>query len=71
MLPEPTPEDLRAAAKKAGLTGGQAAALLNANPRTWRRWVGGERSCSAATYFALLVLTDQHPEYGKRERDDR
>jgi hypothetical protein len=53
----PTPDELRELARAAGLTGGEAARLLDVHPRTWRKWVGGERPCPAAVYYALQVLT--------------
>ena len=55
----PSPDQLRAAAKNAELTGGQAARQVRAHPRTWRKWVGDERACPWAAYFALLSQTGQ------------
>lgn len=62
-------DDLREVAKRAGLTGEQAAAIIGVHPRTWQKWVGGERECPLAAYEWLRVVTGQNPDYGyKRGR---
>lgn len=58
-----TPQMLRDVAKAAGLTGAEASELIGCNPRTWRRWVGGESECPVAVYEWIRVVTGQHPEF--------
>lgn len=65
-IKRPTPAKIRTAAKRAKLTGSQAAALCGVHPRTWRKWTGGERKMPEAAWFALLVKTGQHPKYKPR-----
>ena len=55
----PTPTQIRAAAKKANLTGSQAAALVGVTSRTWRRWTSGERPIPYAAWRLLLIETGQ------------
>jgi hypothetical protein len=62
----PTPQQVRGIAKRAGLTGGAAAHLLGCDPRTWRRYVGGEREMPLPAWRLLLVVVGEHPEYGPR-----
>ena len=43
----PTPEEIRAARQRAGLTQTQAAAMVYATLRTWQAWEGAEGSGSS------------------------
>jgi DNA-binding XRE family transcriptional regulator len=51
----PSPEKLRALLKEKGLTGSQAAKIAGVNPRTIRKWVGGERGIPTAAWRLLNI----------------
>ena len=50
----PTPEELRALCRRWGLTGSDVAELVNVSPRTFRKWLGGERAISFAAFYTLV-----------------
>lgn len=69
-LPQPTPEEVRAARKAAGLNQTQAAQLIGPagakGYRTWQRFeypVGNKdhRAIHPGLWELFLLLTDQHP----------
>ena len=50
----PTPEQIRAARKAAGLTQAAAAALVGVNDRGWRRYEAGDVKMPAFKYGIFL-----------------
>lgn len=65
--PSPTPDDIRAARARAGLTAKQAAALVFVAPRTWQRWeqpVGtrNHRCMDTAKWVLFQLRTSSDPE---------
>lgn len=54
-MSSPSPDQVRTARGK--LTQAQAAALVYVDPRTWRKWEGGERKMPAATWELFLIKT--------------
>ncbi|ADK81590.1 hypothetical protein Spirs_2476 [Sediminispirochaeta smaragdinae DSM 11293] len=57
----PSPAKLRALLKEKGLTGSQAAKIAGVNPRTIRKWVGGERGIPTAAWRLLLLAKEDTP----------
>lgn len=55
-----TPEQIKEARAKAGLTGDQAARVVYVNPRTWWRWELGESAMPRAAW-ELFTLRTQAP----------
>lgn len=53
----PTPADVRAAIRRAQLTGSQVGDLLGVDGRTVRKWVGGEREIPYSAWRLLLIET--------------
>lgn len=49
-VPNPSPGDIRVAREAAGLTQGQAAALIYRTVRNWQQWEGGERQMDPALW---------------------
>ncbi len=45
-----TPKEIKAARMEAGLTQGEAAALVHANLRSWQKWESGDRSMHPAMW---------------------
>lgn len=60
----PTSDEIRALLKKRGLTGSAAAKLCGVNPRTVRRWTGGDISMPYAVWRLLLDERKPIPENG-------
>ncbi|MBB2915869.1 helix-turn-helix domain-containing protein [Cupriavidus alkaliphilus] len=60
-LQQPTPEKIRAARERAGLTQTQAGALLHVNLRSWQKWEGGERAMHLAFWELFLLKTGVKP----------
>mgnify|MGYP000856731639 FL=1 len=69
---QPTPEAVREARQRAGLTQAQAALLVSdAQGQPYRTWQGyeaavgtrGHRAIPAATWAFFLLLTGQHPTH--------
>lgn len=56
-LKPPTPENIRAARERAGLTQSGAGALLHVNLRSWQKWEGGERAMHLAFWELFLIKT--------------
>jgi transcriptional regulator with XRE-family HTH domain len=54
MTDSPTPEQIRAARKVAGLTQAQAAALVGVNDRGWRRYEAGDVKMPVFKYGIFL-----------------
>lgn len=55
----PTPDEFRTVTQILGLTGAQVAQLVGAeDPRTVRRWIGGERAIPYAVWRLLLIDAD-------------
>lgn len=78
-LQTPTPAEVLAARKRAGLTQTEAAQLVSsALSSPYRTWQGyeipkdkkGHRTISVAAWELFLLLTNQHPRYQITERDD-
>jgi putative transcriptional regulator len=55
--PTPTPEQIRQLRMAAGLTQGQAAALLYKTERAWRMWESGDRQMDPAFCELFCVKT--------------
>lgn len=53
----PTPEEIRAAREAAGLTQGEAAALVYTTLRNWQQWEGNERRCHPAFFELFMIKT--------------
>lgn len=51
----PTPGEIRAALQMAGWSGEGFANALGINPRTVRRWIGGENDIAYAVWAVLCV----------------
>ncbi len=54
-MKSPTPEQIRKAREKAGLSRQEAAALIHKSVRTWEKWENGERTMDPA-FFELWQL---------------
>jgi DNA-binding transcriptional regulator YiaG len=64
-IPDPTPENVVAIRRGAGLTQAQAAALVNL--ATFQRWSEYERGVvpvDPARWELFLIKTGQHPHFG-------
>lgn len=59
----PTPDQIRAAREKAGLTQREAALLLGVHPITWAKYEGGNRHMSdyAFAYFKHVAGLERIP----------
>ena len=62
----PTPEVVRDARSRAGLTQTQAAALLHTTCRVWQQWEAGDRSMHPAFWELFCIkaksmLSDSRP----------
>lgn len=68
-MTKPTPQDVLAARKAAGLTQEQAAQLLWSHNRVWRMYESGNRSLSVPLWELFLIKTDQHPALRLTARD--
>ena len=55
----PSPEEIRAARARAGLTQGAAAALVHTIDRVWRQWEAGKRKMHPA-FFELFGVKTGH-----------
>lgn len=70
-IAQPTPDQVREARERAGLTQTQAAELVSsAEKAAYKTWSGYEkqeggnkRNISLATWELFLLLTDQHPSF--------
>jgi hypothetical protein len=58
----PTHDQVRAAIGAAGLSTAEVGDLLGVDPRTVRRWIGGDRVMPWATWFALRTLIEERSE---------
>lgn len=71
MQREPTPIQIRAARKEAGLTQNEAASLISATVRAWRSWESQSESTARAMPISkwrlFLLLTNGHnvPTFGE------
>lgn len=62
LIPQPDPEQIKAARLAAGLTQLQAANLVgSASFQTWNYWESGKRSIPADSWALFMLATDQHP----------
>lgn len=62
MIPTYSPDALRAALKRHGITGSQAGRLLGVDSRTIRKWtapaeIGTHRDMPESAWWLLLILT--------------
>lgn len=55
--PNPSPTNIRAVREAAGLTQGQAAALIYRTARNWQQWEGGERRMDPALWELFRLKT--------------
>ncbi len=71
-ITQPTPEEVRAARKAAGLTQGEAGELISpALVKPYRNWQSyevrsggaGARAIPLASWELFLLLTNQHPRF--------
>ena len=60
-LPKPTPEDVLAARKAAGLTQELAGQVMGRHNREWRKWESGTTGMPEAAFELFLLKTHQHP----------
>lgn len=51
----PTPDEIREAIKRGGLTGAAAGELLGVTGRTIRKWIGNERPIPYSAWRLLLI----------------
>lgn len=60
----PSAAEIKAARKRANLTGGEASALVHSNERSWRKWENGDRRMHPAFWELFLRKTtaEQHPD---------
>ena len=65
---KPTPQDVLAARKAAGLTQEQAAQMLWSHNRAWRMYESGNRALSAPLWELFLLKTGQHPNLTLMEK---
>jgi DNA-binding transcriptional regulator YiaG len=54
-MPVPTPEEIKEARRKVGLTQTQAGALLHTTVRTWQQWEAGDRKMHPA-FWELFCM---------------
>lgn len=57
MRNDPTPEQIKAARKLAGLTQTKAGALIYVSLRAWQSWEGGQRTMSAGLFELFEIKT--------------
>ncbi len=72
----PSPEEIRAARDRAGLTQEQAAALVYANRRAWQNWEAAvsapeNRAMHPGLYELFLIKAGQIPADAGSENGDR
>lgn len=60
--PTPSPEQIRAARKQAGLTQTAAADLVETDLRVWQQWEHGERKMHAGFWRLFCLLTNPTQE---------
>jgi DNA-binding transcriptional regulator YiaG len=62
-IKQPTPAEIRAGRKSAGLNQTEAAALVFSTRRAWQYWEenDGGRTISLSDWELFLLKTDQHP----------
>ena len=53
----PSPQEIKDARAKAGLTQAQAAALVGVTDRAWRYWERGSRSMPSSAWELFLLKT--------------
>lgn len=58
-MKKPTPETIKAAREKAGLTQKEAGELIGAALRTWQDWEGGQRKMPLAKWELWLIKVSQ------------
>ncbi len=59
---QPSPEQIKAARLKAGLTQGEAAKLVYVDLRTWQKWEGAERKMHPAMWELFEIkVSDKAP----------
>ena len=61
--PTPTPADIRAARKAAGLSQTAAGALCHRSLRAWQAVEAGDRTLDLAAWELFLLRTGQHPTH--------
>jgi putative transcriptional regulator len=61
--PTPTPADIRAARKAAGLSQTAAGALCHRSLRAWQAVEAGDRTLDLAAWELFLLRTGQHPSH--------
>jgi DNA-binding transcriptional regulator YiaG len=54
----PTPEQVKQARVKAGLTQQKAADLINCGIRSWQKWEAGDRKMHPAMWELFLIKTE-------------
>lgn len=66
-MTDPTPEDIRAARDRAGLTQAEAAELVYLGARTrWSEHENGVQAIDRARWELFLIKTGQHLEFRRR-----
>ena len=56
---QPTPDEIKEARKKAGLTQTAAASLVHKALRSWQQWEAGDRKIDLDTWELFLIKTNQ------------
>lgn len=56
----PSPDDIRAAQRAAGLSAAQAGALVHTTGRVWQQWAAGDRRMHPA-FWELFTIKAQRP----------
>jgi len=65
----PTPDQVRAYRVRAGITQGQAAALVGlGSPSRWNNYAAGRTQLEAVRWLVFLLMTDQHPTHRLTQR---
>lgn len=63
------PNDLRALLKRGNLTGSAASRLAGVNPRTVRRWIGGDSAIPWSAYRLIETHVDQEAMIAEAQAD--
>lgn len=68
----PTPEELRAACNQAGLnSGGQIGELVGTNPRTVRKWLGGNEKIPYSAWAVICLEANLGQIWIKTTRNEQ
>lgn len=65
-----TPDEFRALLRRGNLTGSAAAAIAGVNPRTIRRWIGGDSEIPYSAWSLISAHVDQAKMVAEGEQED-